>query len=354
MRKLIKKGTHKRGLAPGTLVHTGERKTEKVRITVFDYDADSYREQQVDSVEECLVFKDRPSVTWINIDGLHQVEVLEQLGRAFGLHPLVLEDILHTEQRPKAEDYGDYYYLVARMFHEKETELDLKAEQISLILGSNFVISFQEREGDVFDPVRERIRTGKGRVRKMGADYLAYALLDAIVDSYFVNLESIADRIESVEDELIDSPSPRTLQALYRLKSETLYFRKLIRPLRELVGALEREESPLLSKDLKVFLRDLYDHTVQVIDTVETLREMLMGMLDIYLSSISNRMNAVMKVLTIIATIFIPLTFIAGVYGMNFDYMPELHWRWGYLTVLLVMGAIFVGMLIYFRRKDWI
>ncbi len=354
MRKLTKRASHKRGLPPGTLVHVGEKKAETVKLTVFDYDADGFREKQVGSVEECVVFKDKPSVTWINVDGLHQVEMLEQLGGAFGLHPLVLEDVLHTEQRPKAENYGNYFYLVLRMFSPNGTALDLKAEQISIILGSNFVISFQEREGDVFDPVRERIRSDKGRVRKMGADYLAYALLDAIVDSYFVNLETIADRIERIEEELINSPTPRTLQTLHHLKRETLYFRKLVRPLRELVGALEREESPLLSEGLDVFLRDLYDHSVQVIDTVETVREMLMGMLDIYLSSISNRMNAVMKVLTIIATIFIPLTFIAGIYGMNFEFMPELHWRWGYPVVWLVMCAIFVGMLIYFWRKDWL
>jgi magnesium transporter len=342
------------GLPPGTLVHIGERKTEKVKITVIDYDSKNFQEKEVDKIEECFPFKDKPTVTWINIDGLQEVEIMEKIGAHFGIHHLILEDILHTGQRPKGEDLGDYLYIVLKMIYHDESEDEIMGEQISLILGQNYVISFQEREGDIFNPIRARIKNNKGRIRKGGADYLAYALIDAIIDHYFVILEKMGEKIESIEEELVTNPTPETLQMIHNLKRNLIFLRKSVWPLREVINALERGESPLITNLTDIYLRDVYDHTIQVIDTIETFRDMVSGMLDIYLSSVSNRMNEVMKVLTIIATIFIPLTFIAGIYGMNFKYMPELEWHWGYFGVLIIMGVIVVLMGFYFRRKRWL
>ena len=354
MPRLMKKRSKKTGLPPGTLVHIGEKKREKTKITILDYDALHFEEEEVKSVDECLLFKDKPTVTWMNVDGIHQVEILERLGDRFGLHPLVVEDILNTDQRPKMEDFSDYIFIVLKMLYYDEKSNEIVTEQASLILGPNLVISFQEREGDVFDPIRERIRSEKGRIRKMGADYLAYALVDSIVDNYFLILERLGEKIEDLEEELVTNPTPETLQIMHELKREMIFLRKSVWPLREVISGLERGESSLIKESTGIYLRDVYDHTIQVIDAVETLRDMLSGMLDIYLSSISNRMNEIMKVLTIIATIFIPLTFLAGVYGMNFKYMPELERPWAYPMVWLIMLAIGLLMLIYFRRKRWL
>jgi magnesium transporter len=354
MNRLIKKRSEKAGLPPGTLVHIGEKKTEKAKITIIDYDEKQFEEKEAKIVEECFPFKEKPTVTWVNIDGLHDIEVMEKIGRHFDLHPLVLEDILNTEQRPKIEDFDDYIFVVLKMLYFDESQDEIRAEQVSIILGSNFVLSFQERVGDIFNPLRERIRNAKGRIRKMGADYLAYALMDAIVDNYFTVLEKLGEKIEDIEEKLVSNPTPETLQTIHNLKREMIFLRKSVWPLREVVSSLERGESSLIKESTKIFLRDVYDHTIQVIDTVETFRDLLSGMLDIYLSSISNRMNQIMKVLTIIATIFIPLTFIVGIYGMNFEYMPELGWRWGYFIVLGIMAIIGVWMLIYFRKKRWL
>lgn len=354
MPRLIKRISKKAGLPPGALVHVGEKMDEEVRVTIIDYDEARFQEKEAKTIEECFPFKDKPTVTWINVDGIHQPEIVKKLGDFFGMHPLVLEDILNTGQRPKMEDFGNYIYIVLKMLCRDEKEDEIKAEQVSLIFGKNFVISFQERGGDVFNPIRERIRTGKGRIRKMGPDYLAYALIDAIVDNYFTILEKIGEKIEFMEEELVTNPTPKTLQTIHNLKRDTIFLRKSVWPLREVISVLERGESSLIKKSTQIYVRDVYDHTIQVIDTIETSRDMVSGMLDIYLSSVSNRMNEVMKVLTIIATIFIPLTFLAGVYGMNFARMPELEWHWGYPLVLLVMLAVGILMAIYFRRKRWI
>jgi magnesium transporter len=353
MARFVKGRSTKAGLPPGTLIHIGVQKAEVPKITIIDYDETHFQEREVRSIEECLVFKDQPTVTWINIDGLHQIEVLEKLGECYGFHPLVLEDILNTDQRPKIDDHGQYLYIVLKMLHDKGKGGQVEAEQISLILGPHFVFSFQEKEGDVFDAIRERIRNGKGRIRKMGADYLAYALLDAVVDYYFVILEKLGERIEILETELVANPETKTLKEIQSLKREMIYLRKAVWPLREVVAALERRESPLFQKTTVIYLKDVYDHIIQVIDSIETYRDMLSGMLDIYLSSISNRLNSVMKVLTIIATVFMPLTFLAGVYGMNFKHMPELEWRWGYPLVWAVMIGIGVSMIVYFKKKKW-
>jgi len=354
MPQLIKKRSRKSGLPPGTLVHIGEKKTEAPRIKLMDYDEARFEEREVKKIEECFLFKEKPTVTWMNVDGLHQVEILEKLGECYGLHPLVLEDILNTDQRPKMEDHGEYIYIVLRDLDYSDKSNEIETEQISLIVGSNFVFSFQEREGDTFDPIRDRIRNNKGRIRKMGADYLAYALLDSIVDNYFIILEKLGERIESLEEKLITDPSHETLQTIHHLKREMLFLRKGVWPLREVINGLERGESSLVKEPTRVYLRDVYDHTIQTIDTIETYRDMVSGMMDIYLSSVSNRLNSVMKVLTIIATIFMPLTFLAGIYGMNFKFMPELEWRWGYPLVWLIMAGIGISMLIYFRKKKWL
>ena len=281
------------------------------------------------------------------------MDIIEKIGNHFNIHPLILEDIVNTGQRPKMEDFIDYIFIVLKMLYYDEKENETKAEQVSLILRSNFVISFQESEGDVFDTIRERIRSDRGRIRRMGADYLAYALIDAIVDNYFIILEKLGEKIEDIEDELVINPAPATLQAIHDLKREMIFLRKSVWPLREVISRLERWESPLINKSLDIYLRDVYEHTIQVIDSIETFRDMLSGLLDIYLSSISNRMNEIMKVLTIIATIAIPLTVITGIYGMNFQSMPELQWWWSYPIVLLVMLTLGILMIIYFRRKKW-
>jgi magnesium transporter len=353
--RFVKRVSKKIGLSPGTLVHIGKKKIEKVRIRLIDYDEAQVQEKEAKTIEECFPFKDQPTVTWVNVDGLHEIQVMEKIGKHFGLHPLVLEDILNTDQRPKTEDFDDYIFVVLKMLCFDEDQEEVRAEQISIILGSNFVLSFQERVGDIFDPLRERIRNAKGRVRKMGPDYLAYALMDAIVDNYFTVLEKLGEKIEGMEEELVTNPTPETLQTMHNLKREMIFLRKSVWPLREVVSRLERGESKLIKDSTGIYLRDVYDHTIQVIDTVETFRDMLSGMLDIYLSSISNRMNQVMKVLTIIATIFIPLTFVAGIYGMNFEYMPELKWHWFYPKAFwLVMIGVAGVMLFYFRRKKWL
>jgi len=341
-------------LPPGTLVYVGEKKVESVRIAFIDYDEQSFQEKQVTKIEECLKLKDTATVSWINIDGLHDIELLEKLGKGFKLHPLVLEDILSTGQRPKFEDYEKYIFIVLKMLSFSEENQSIEVEQVSLILGANYVISFQERIGDVFENIRDRIRNAKGRVRKMGADYLAYALIDAVVDNYFVILERLGEKIESMEEEVIGDPTEKTVQQIHSLKRQMISLRKSIWPLRELIGGIQKSESSLIKETTDFYLRDVYDHTIQIIDTIESFRDMVSGMLDIYLSSLSNKMNAVMKVLTIIATLFIPLTFVAGIYGMNFEYMPELKVRWAYGAVWLVMITIAVIMLFYFRRKKWL
>jgi len=355
MLKPRNKRSKKAGLPPGTLVHIGEKTPERTKITILDYDETNSQERETDIVGECLLFRDRPTVTWINIDGVHSVEVLEKLGECYGFHPLVLEDVMNTDQRPKMEDYSDYVYIVLKMLRYSDKNGGTVSEQISLIVGPNFVFSFQEGiEGDVFGPVRERIRSDKSRIRKMGADYLAYSLIDAVVDNYFSILEKLGEKIELLEEKIVGNPATETLREIYFLKREMIFLRRAVWPLREVISAMERGESPLIRESTRVYLRDIYDHTIQIIDTVETFRDMASGMLDIYLSSASNRMNAVMKVLTIIATIFMPLTFLAGIYGMNFKYMPELEWRFGYPLLWTVILAITVTMLIFFRKKNWL
>ncbi len=354
MLRPVPKRSRKAGLPPGTPVYIGEHKSVPTRLMLLHYNEERAIEQEIRTIEESNAWRDTPGVSWINVVGLPEAEQLAQFGKAFGLHPLVLEDILNTDQRPKLEDYGEYLYIVLRRLGHSTSSDEISIEQISLILGHNLVVSFLESDSGVFNVVKERIVSNRGRIRKFGADHLAYALMDTVVDNYFAVFEKLGERIETLQDGLVSRPTSASLQALHSLKRELLFLRKSVWPLREVVSGLQRCDSPLVQKETGLYLRDMYDHTIQVIDTVETYRDMLSGMMDIYLSSLSIRLNEVMKVLTIIATIFMPLSFIVGIYGMNFHYMPELGWHWGYPTVLLVMAIIAGGMVGYFRRKKWI
>jgi magnesium transporter len=349
-----RKRSGKAGLSPGTLIHIGEARTEPVRLRLVEYDQAGCEERELASAAECLPPVGGEKVYWLDVGGIHQVSVIEQLGQAFHLHPLMLEDIVNTDQRPKADVYDDCLFLVLKALQVADEGAAIEVEQVSLVLGPGFVLSFEENGGPAFAAVRARLRNPKGRLRNSGADYLAYALLDAVVDHYFGVLEVLGERIQTLEQELITHPGPQTLRAIHGLKRELLFLRRAVWPVREVVGVMERGETDLIQDTTRLYLRDVHDHAVQVMDTLETFREMTTGMLDLYLSSVSHRMNSVMKVLTIIATIFMPLTFIAGIYGMNFDYMPELRWHWGYPAVLLGMLLIGGTMLWIFRRKDWL
>jgi magnesium transporter len=347
------KRSQKSGLPPGTLVHVGEASPHGVHITLMDYDTSHFTEKALENVDQCAVYRKSPNVTWINIIGLSDTASIEKLGACFGLHPLILEDIVNTQQRPKVEDYGSYLYIVLRMLSHHGDSGAIKSEQVSLVLGENFVLSFQEEPGDVWDSVRGRLRNDRGRIRKAGADYLTYALMDTVVDNYFIILEKSGEKIEDIEDELINSPSREVLPSIYQLKREMIDLRRSVWPLRETVNSLLHSENKLISDSTRLFFRDIYDHTIQVIDTIESFRDLVSGMLDIYLSSTSNRLNEIMKVLTIITVIFIPLTLVTGIYGMNFEFMPELGWRWGYPAVLVFLLISASLMLLFFKRKKW-
>jgi magnesium transporter len=350
--KLVQKRSRKTGLPPGTLVHVGEKKTDKVTIMAFNYAGGRCDEHQILSLDELAPPTDE-SVTWVNVGGVHKMDILESCGKQFQLHSLLLEDIANTDQRPKLDDYETCLFLVLKMLSVTDRQ-DIVVEQVSLVFGRNFVLSFQENGTDVFTPVRDRLRGGKGRLRQSGADYLFYALVDAVVDQYFAVVEVLGEKIEELQDLVVSDPQPETLRRIHALKRQLLFLRRAVWPLREVTNNLSRSECPFLQESTKVFIRDVYDHVVQIVDTIETLREMVSASLDIYLSSISYRLNAVMKVLTIITTIFMPLTFIVGIYGMNFEHMPELKWEWGYPLVVGVMVMIAIAMLGFFIRKKWI
>ncbi len=353
-RTFLKKRSVKAGLPPGSLVHIGDTPADEVAITLFSYSPTTFREEHYRQVDECLPHIAHEGITWVNVEGVHDVEVIRRLGECHKFHPLVLEDIVNTVQRPKIEDYGDYLFIVLRMLRPADNN-GFASEQLSIILGADYLFTFQEGlKGDVFDTLRDRIRNAKGKIRGMGADYLAYALIDAVVDGYFSVLEELGERIVNVEEDLALTPDRATLQVINGMKKEIIFLRKAVWPLREAISFLERGDSALLSDATKLYFRDVYDHTVQVIDTVETYRDLLSGMLDLYLSSISNRTNEVMKFLTVIGTIFMPLTFLVGVYGMNFKHMPELEWPYGYYALWALMLAMSLAMVALFRRKRWL
>mgnify|MGYP006302507607 CR=1 FL=1 len=343
----------KTGLPPGTLIYIGEKKSERVRIDVFEFDRDTYDEKTDVTVEECSTcIGDTKKVTWINVTGLHDVGLMESIRHIFGIHPLIMEDILNTEQRPKLEDLEDSLFLVLKMVRPLEKEYGM--EQISAMLKENCVITFQEQKGDVFESVRARIRKNTGRIRKEGADYLLYALVDSIVDGYFPYLEYVSESLDTTEEKMLEVSGVDLLQELHLRKREIILIRKNAWPMREVINTLVHGGLNLVTDTTNLYLKDVHDHVMQIAETTESLRDVVTGLLDLYLSTASARTNDVMKVLTIIATIFIPLTFIAGIYGMNFVYMPELTSKAGYPAVLSVMAIVAGGMLLYFKKKKWL
>jgi magnesium transporter len=340
------------GAPPGTLFYNGDdSQTSRIKITLIEYNEEEFIEREFYDLAECLSQIKPNMVKWINIDGIHNIDLVEKIGKLYNIHPLTLEDVVHVDQRPKFEEYDNYVVAIMKMinYHQEVT-----AEQLTIVLSENTVISFQEfQHGDVFDIIRNRLRQAKGRIRKCGADYLAYALMDAVVDCYFRMIEKIGDTVEEIEEDIIANSNKEALLQLYRLKREMIYLRKQVWPLRDLISNMIRSETKLINPSTDIYLRDLQDHVTRIIDTVETYRDLLSGIMDIYLSTNANRMNEVMKVLTIMSSIFIPVTFVAGVYGMNFDYMPELHSKYGYIATWAVMLSMMGGLLIYFKRKKW-
>jgi magnesium transporter len=353
-RRLIRRRGKPAGAMPGTVVHTGAQKVDKITFDVVYYNAEEFEEYHPTKLEECFPFENEGHTSWLNVDGLHDTQQITRLGELAGLHSLVIEDITSTAQRPKIEDYNDRLYVVMRMLRANHETGEIDEEQLSLVLGPRSLISVQEAPGDVFDPVRERIRSGKGRIRQRGPDYLAYALMDAVVDEYFVIVEALSDRLERIEDSVLDDPTRADMANLHRLRGELLIVRRAIYPLREIFNTIIRDDLDLISAETKLFLRDTYDHAVQIIDSVEILRDVVSGLMELYLSNVSMRMNEVMKVLTVVGTVFIPLTFIVGVYGMNFRFMPELDWPWAYPTLWAIMILLAGGMLLHFHRRGWL
>ena len=353
-KKKKKKITSKIGLSPGAFVHVGEKKVENISIDLIDYDTEKYESKKLRTIDEAFPFKDSHTISWLNIVGLHDTQIVQKIGTHFGIHPLVLEDILNTEQRPKIEIYTNYIFISLKMLTYDIDLKEVQDEQISLILGKHFVLSFQEREGDVLTPLRNRIKGGSGRLRKSGPDYLMYAIMDIIIDHYFYVLECMDDEINQLEDKVMSTPDQAHLQRIHYLKRELVNFRRSVWPVREIVSLLTRDEHHLVKDTTEPFLKDLYDHVYNISEMIESLRDLVTGLMDVYLSNVSNRMNEVMKVLTIIATIFIPLTFFAGIYGMNFKYIPELKWHYGYFILWGLMIIVAVSMLIFFRRKKWL
>jgi magnesium transporter len=345
----------KLGLAPGSLVFTGEQKMAQVDISVLHYNEDKFDEKKPKNIAETIsLINSFSGVTWINIDGLHDEKSIEEICTFLDIHKLSMEDILSVNQRPKLEEYPDYLQAFIKMISINQAEESVEYEQISFLLKGNVLVSFQEKTGDIFDSVRKRIKEAMGLIRKRGADYLLYALLDLVIDHYFIILDSFSEKLEDLETELLENPDKTTLNRLHMLRRETLLLRRTVYPIREMIGRFEKLEEPLISSSIKVFARDLYDHTIIVIENIEVLRDMTSGLLDLYMNTVSNKMNETIKVLTILSSIFIPLTFIAGVYGMNFKYMPELEIKYGYFVILGVMAVVAIGMLIYLKRKKWL
>jgi magnesium transporter len=352
--KLMRKMKKKVSQAPGTLIHMGEKKTAHPTIQVIRYNKNIIEEETMESVDEHITKKGFKGVCWTNINGIHEPSVIEQIGENFQLHSLVQEDILNTYQRPKLDVLDNYLFLVLKMItYDREADA-LMIENLSFIHGADYVITFQEQVGDVFNAVRQRLLKNRGRIRKQAADYLLYSLVDAVVDHYYLVLETLGDKIEDLEDRLLEKNEPAQLEEIHKLRREAMFLKRAVWPLREVVKEMMKNDTGMFKTSTGIYLRDLYDHTVEVIEITETYRDMISGLQDLYLSGVSNKMNQVMKVLTIIATIFIPLTFIAGIYGMNFEFMPELKWKFGYFIVWGIMLVMGLFMVILFKRKKWL
>lgn len=352
--RLFKRYSQKVGLPPGSLVYIGEERTEPVQITVTDYNETHFHEEEVQTIQECLHFRSPETVTWIHIEGIHETEIIEDIGAHFGVNLLVLEDLMSPTQLPKIEVYEDHVFIILKNLDYDPTSLSIFREQIGLIIGENYVISLQEASGELFTPVQNRLQNANGRLRQMRSDYLAYALIDVIVDHYFIALEQLSEAIQTVEEETIANPTSEVLKKINTLRKECFLLRRPLLPFRDVIDEVLNGEIRLLGQETHPYFRDVHDHLIQVIHTLETLRSTVSGLFDTYTSAVSHRMNEVMKVLTIVATFFIPLTFIAGIYGMNFKFMPELEAPWGYPAVLLVMVGIGLAMFIYFKLKKWL
>lgn len=350
----VSSASKKAGLPPGALVHVGEAHEAPTRITVIDYSKEHMQEHTLQSIEELLQYQDTDTVTWVNIEGLRDVSIIESIGSQLSIHPLVLEDILNTHQRPKLEEYDEYLFIVLKALSVEVGEFDVTHEQVSLLIMKNLVLTFKERADELFTPLRLRLENAHGRFRSLGVDYLSYVILDTIVDQYFSVQDAMDETIELIEDELLASPSTATLVNIQLIRRELVFIRRSISPLRELLMSIQRSDSQLLQEKTLIYFRDVYDHSIRLIEAMESQRDLIAGMLDIYLSSISNRMNETMKVLTVFASIFIPLTFIVGIYGMNFEYMPELKWKWAYPTLWVGFIVIPVVLLRYFKKKKWL
>jgi magnesium transporter len=354
MPRYVRKRSGKLGKAPGTVEFTGTRRVETAGLTLFRYDEATIDEWSGASFDDVSAGLDGAGAKWLNVDGLHDTELVQTIGDRYGLHPLTLEDLVSPGQRAKLEEHEGYTFIVARMLHYDPSKPHVESEQVSLVVTGDTLLSFQERPGDVFDAVRDRLRSSSGRIRTRGPDYLAYALLDVIVDHYFVTLEAFGDEIEVLEEAVVDNPDSSVQGSMRKLRSNLILVRRAAWPMREVLSAMARTDSPVVTAETAIFVRDAYDHAMHALDVVESLRDVVSGLMDLYMTSLSNRLNDVMKVLTIIGTIFIPLSFIAGVYGMNFDHMPELHLQYGYGLALLLMAATAGSLLIYFRRKKWL
>lgn len=340
------------GLPPGTLVYTGKATQERIKITLIEYNEKELQEKVYFDLSECLQDVKHGMVKWIDVDGVHKTELIEAIGKAYDIHPLTMEDIVHIDQRPKFEEYDNYVLAIMKMIGYSNR---IEAEQLSLLLFKNTVISFQEpNKNDAFEIIRTRLRQGKGRVRKLGADYLFYALMDAVVDGYFHVLEKIGDEVEEVEEEIMNNNSKNSLKRLYTLKRELIFLRRQVWPIRDLISNMIRSESEYINDNTQLFLRDLQDHSIRIIDSIETYRDLLSGIMDVHYSNTSNKMNEVMKVLTIMSSIFIPVTFVAGVYGMNFEFMPELKSPYGYIGTWIVMILMMLGQIVFFKKKKWL
>lgn len=353
-RFITKRSEKKRGKAPGALVYVGERREGEVKIHVIHYDSETVHEESLVEPESAGTSLRKTGVTWLNVEGVHDEKIIQKFGNSLNLHSLLQEDVLNTGHRPKFEEFSDHLFVILKMLIWNPHSGRIEREHVSLVCGSGFVVSFQEdTRGDAFEMVRQRILKNVGRIRQSGSDYLLMALMRGVVDDYFEIMERMGEQIEALQDEAMSDPDQKTLKKIHFLRSEMMYFRKAVRPLREVMRDLERSDHKLLDPSTHSYFRDLSDHVMQILDAMETYREMLSGMIDIYLSSLSNKMNSEMKILSLVATIFIPLTFIAGIYGMNFAHMPELQSPWGYPLVIGIMVVVALGMLFFFKRRHW-
>ena len=344
----------KAGLPPGTLIHIGTKKTDIQRVTVFDFDSENHLEFECENIVETFKYRDKKSVSWINVEGLHDIDRISQLGEYFSIHSLVLEDILNTNMRPQLVEHDEFLFLSLKMLGLSKDQKTIISEQVSFILGENWLMSFQEKRGDIFDGLRTRIKENKGPIRKKGNDFLLYRLIDTIVDHYYFIIEHINEKIEKLDEKVLVDSSDEFVFDVQKLKNKVINFRRVVSPLREILSTLKKDQNEFFDKNTIMYLDDVYDHIIQIQETVESQKDALTSLLELHTSLIGHKMNQIMKVLTIMASIFIPLTFVAGIYGMNFQYMPELDWKYGYFTIWGIMILIFVSMLIFFQRKKWL